>query len=46
MRLPSVVQILGLVSVCVGAFLFGPAVGFVVAGVAAVVLGVALEGDR
>jgi len=46
MRLASVVQILGLVCISVGAFLFGPAVGFIVAGVAAVALGVALEGDR
>ena len=46
MRLPRVVQIVGLVSISVGAFFLGPAVGFIVAGVAAVVLGVALEGDR
>lgn len=46
MRLASVVQIAGVVSVAVGAFLFGPAVGFIVAGIGAVLLGIALEGER
>ena len=46
MRLASVVQILGVLSVAVGAFLFGPAVGFIVAGIAAILVGVALEGER
>ncbi len=45
-RIASVVQILGVVSVAVGALLIGPAVGFIVAGVGIVLLGVALEGDR
>jgi hypothetical protein len=45
-RLASVVQILGVLSVAVGAFLFGPAVGFIVAGIAAILVGVALEGER
>lgn len=45
-RIASVVQVLGVVSVAVGAFLIGPAVGFIVAGVGVVLLGVALEGDR
>ena len=45
-RIASVVQIAGVVSVAIGAFLVGPAVGFIVAGVGIVLLGVALEGDR
>jgi hypothetical protein len=46
MRIASVMQVLGVVCVAVGAFLIGPAVGFIVAGVCAVVFGVALESDR
>ncbi|MGA0916684.1 MAG: hypothetical protein ACO36F_09125 [Ilumatobacteraceae bacterium] len=46
MRFASVVQVLGVVSVAVGAFLIAPSVGFIAAGIGAVLLGVALEGGR
>ena len=46
MRIAGVLQLLGIVSVSAGAFLIGPAIGFIVAGVGIVLLGIALEGDR
>lgn len=46
MRVATVLQVSGVVSVSVGAFLFSVVAGFVVAGVCAVLLGLALEADR